>query len=344
MTFREQEAKLNPLVSALGSCDDSKRLYALARVSRLDADNRVRLIEKLLAEYDRAVVWEPQRNVLLSVVAGLFGMFCLGIKPCFATAVLGIGVSMITVLWLQSRSAAKRLQRSLQALIADSADARLVPLCLDRRWLKNGEYDNSAKNRSQAMRALILKNSLPLLQSRDADTWTQMRKENLLSILNAPFRDVEVTLCTLGALEQIGQNSALKPVQFLAKMPLPYVMACMPQVPFDKLPTLTTGAERIKRAAARVLPAIEARAREEMNPRVLLRAVETPYSTPASELLRAVEANHPDVAANELLRPDAPDSEESAAALPARWRQEGEQEERQNSTLLNGNVRTSHSV
>ncbi len=192
----------------------------------------------------------------------------------------------------------KQARRNLAVLLQESQDKRLVPSFLTLIKTKDGTIDKQI--------AQPLKRLLPELSKTDVREWTPKQKKALLDVLTEPFKDVELTLGVLKALERTGDESALAPVRGVAQMAVISLA----------LKKRTNGRQkgwRMQQAAQECLAALEARIESEG--RMLLRASDASGLPLENTLVRPAEAGPDSVPAEELLR--VPD-----AALPAQGTEE----------------------
>lgn len=105
--------------------------------------------------------------------------------------------------------------KSLTALLSTVEDTRFLgPILtiLGEPYLGDEEIEFSWKPNLEA----ALKRILPRVRPEQASLLTERQKSMLLVLLSMPYIDVELTLCTLSALSQIGDARALSTVQRLA--------------------------------------------------------------------------------------------------------------------------------
>src|SRR5262249_10611769 len=105
-----------------------------------------------------------------------------------------------------------RLHRSMIRLLQHGQDARFVGPAL--RMLSSADLNH------RPFLVSALKRLLPQLRPHHLRQWTKEQKTALLNLLYAWYADVELTLCVLKALEEVGDKEAMGVVKPLAEMAL----------------------------------------------------------------------------------------------------------------------------
>src|SRR5262249_32220482 len=113
-----------------------------------------------------------------------------------------------TIALLQSPN--RGLTHHLVELTGNLDDERFVPVALT---LLQSQF----RPKSSQWMISALRQSLERLRSGQADCWKPEQMRALLSLLDQPEDDIELTLSILKALEQIGDERALPRVRFLAE-------------------------------------------------------------------------------------------------------------------------------
>jgi hypothetical protein len=130
------------------------------------------------------------------------------------------------------------------------------------------------KPRMELMRAMS--RLLPHISIAEANTFTLEQRKALLIPLQAPYRDVELTLCLLGLLAHSGGEEALPVVEQLASRGIE-----------------TENGRRILQAARECLPCLRDRLERNRQAHSLLRpASPEAAGSPSAELLRPVSSDN----------------------------------------------------
>lgn len=190
---------------------------------------------------------------------------------------------------------ASRLQTSLTLIAGDIQDARLLPFALSHLWNSSGFINTSVRDG--------VKQLLPKVRAEDAEFWNADQKRTLLKLLDPPYRDPELIVRVLKALEQIGDETALPAVQRLAIMQHRKQSAPLRRGANKGFSHRVWGQDDIRQAASECQAILEARALTAQQATTLLRATYQEDATAPETLLRSLAAQSEDTPAEQLLRP-----------------------------------------
>lgn len=197
------------------------------------------------------------------LVLVLSGSFDLALAAFVMSFILGGLVWMLLILCCvlplrASREAYERYMLAKQAAEGLSliADKTYLPALVD------GAFGHNRISPRPARKALLI--LLPLVNEEDTITMSQATRQLLMEALNRGVGE-EMDLALLGALEHVGTGQCVAKVAMLAQRGAN---------PF------------VSEEAARILPVLQARQREEQAPTTLLRASEV-AAVPTNQLLRA---------------------------------------------------------
>jgi len=179
-----------------------------------------------------------------------------------------------------------RAHRSIAQLIEDASDFRFLSIFLSMLkeitwqvgWAPDPVIYLSMRN---AFRRLVLE----IMEGNPRQIPFKERHQALSFVLEAPYKDVDLTLSVLKALEQIGDESLIPVVEKLAK----------------ERPA-TREAEEIQEAARACLPFLRLHAEDARQAKTLLRAADPSASHDAGDLLLPVTETESILPPEQLLR------------------------------------------
>jgi hypothetical protein len=179
------------------------------------------------------------------------------------------------------------VRKAVAETIEQSEDTAFVPAALEllsRSGSIRKYFTRTQSRPAEASLRTALKRLMPRLRSGQLDTWTIQQRNALLVPLIEPTFDVELTLCVLKALEQVGGEWALPSVITLTKLKGKGPEARIKTAAEECLPTLQEIAEEERRAGTLLRPVLT---QDDQASTLLRSAVGT--TTVTEPLLRAVE-------------------------------------------------------
>jgi hypothetical protein len=180
-----------------------------------------------------------------------------------------------------------RVRKAVAETIEQSEDTAFVPAALEllsRSGNIRKYFTRTQSWPAEASLRIALRRLMPRLRPGQLDTWTIQQRNALLVPLIEPTFDIELTLCVLKALEQVGGEWAVPVVEKLTKLKGKGPEARIKTAAEECLPTLQEIAEEERRSGTLLRPVLTA----EDQAAILLRpAVGT--TAVAEPLLRAVE-------------------------------------------------------
>ena len=282
---------LESLLTALDSRDEQTRADAIRQARALSPDALLTLSQLEVQHFKHYHRSLRDKTVLAQCVS-------VGLIACVSYLMCGKNYTFVSlmnlIMWafvfpniityMNGGMHPSRARRSLAAILAEAEDVAFVPVALTLLQDKTAEIKPAITE--------LLKRLLPQLQDGDAQAWTPQQYQMLLKLLpTKPPKDIELAICVLKALEQIGDARAIPFVTALANAPT------------------GVGTIRIRAAAQECLPYLQQRAGEQKQAQMLLRpahphasgetllrpAVQIPSSTPEEQLLRPQQTSATDI-------------------------------------------------
>lgn len=263
---------IDDLVADLTGRSDVRRASAVERCAGLPEDLLLEITSRLLVQYHKQVAWRWSAFLLGAIGAVSFAYVLQGNLP-FAYGIAGLAIAR----HLQLRY--RHTGRSLQALLQNSEDKRLIPILLLRYSSRDGV---GLRPQVVRFRDLGLTQLLPYVAQSDDELWTSPMRRSLASLLRSPQRNVAMTHSVLHALSEIGDEAALTGVLPLA--------APISNPTINDLRTNRTISVEVQDAASKCVEAIRNRVERRRQSAVLLRACAADVSLPVS-LPRAVDGS-----------------------------------------------------
>lgn len=282
---------LESLLNALDSRDEQTRADAARQVRVLSPDALLALSQLEVQHFKHYLRSLRDKTVLMQ-----FGVTCLFACVCYLTSgkqhlfMLPMNLIMWAfivpriMIYMSGGFQPSRARRSLITVLEEAEDVSFVPVALTLLRDKTADILPAITE--------LLKRLLPKLHAGDAQAWTPQQYEALLKLLpTRPSKDIELAICVLKALEQIGDARAIPAVTALANAPT------------------DVGTIRLRAAAQECLPYLQQRVAEQKQAQMLLRPAhphasgETllrpilciPSSTPDEQLLRPQQTSATDI-------------------------------------------------
>jgi hypothetical protein len=275
---------IDDLVRDLTGRSDVRRASAVERCEGLPEDLLLDIISRLLAQYHKQAAWRWAEFLLGAVGIVSFAYIIQG-NMLFVYGVLGLAVARHLQLTYRHTG------RSLQGMLQNSEDKRLIPILL----LKYSAGDGSGlRPQLTRVRDLGLTQLLPYVTQSDDEMWTPAMRARLAALLGSRNRNEKMLPCVLHALSQIGDKSALPNL-------LPLTLSDSEHYRGLRLRDRRSKTPGVRDAAIRCVDAIGDRVNRRVQQSVLLRpsATETPLSI---SLPRPVDGDYYQ-ASLELTRP-----------------------------------------
>lgn len=276
-----EKAECERHLRGLNSYKRENREASLRQISGLSPENLMQLMRegaRLYSKHYRLSTWVEL--VLLVSCLPVFGMSMQSGWQSFLLVVfLAVGWHFCTVPW--------RMYRALVGILEHTEDLKLIGPAISMYIHRDGPL------RTRMALGKTLCRLLPQLRSSHSILFTGSQKQDLLRLLstvastdNADEKSiiVRVTLQTLKALEQIGDESAIPVVQNLAS------------------PTLNQNT-MVQQAASECLEFLRVNAGRQREMQTLLRA--SAAATAAPDTLLRPASGSMDTAPEQLLRPQA---------------------------------------
>ena len=275
---------IDDMVRDLTGRSDVRRTSAVERCSGLPEDLLLEITSRLLIRYHKQVLM--QWCVYLMGAIGMVSVATLlqG-NVLFAYGVVGLVIARHLQLTYRHTG------RSLQGLLQNSEDKRLIPILL----LKYSTPDGAAVWPQHArVRDLGLTQLLPYVAQSDNDLWTNQMRARLTALLKTPCTSNPMTFGVLHALSEVGDDAAI------AKL-IPLTESEREQHGLSLRSRTRIPSAELRAAAASCVDAIRVRVNRRMQQTVLLRACATEIPLNHS-LPRSIECDEY-LAALELIRP-----------------------------------------
>lgn len=287
--YEPHKGELERLLRHLNSQDDVLHAEALRRARALPPESLLELAQIEAQTYRKRNRMTGYFILVLTLVAlvVLFAYHRLGFwKPEDHLSPLAYfsGFILYVSLLVRERYVPTRARHSLASIIEETQDLRFLSilLALQKEMKADPTVTRSVYN---ALRRLVPQ----IVHGDSSGISVSERIQALLLILGAPYKDVELTLSVLKALEQIGDESAIPAVTELAETS-----------------AATPGMKRIQQAARECLPYLHIHADEMRQARTLLRA-SNPAFGGTDDLLRPSTPMKPYPHPEQLLRPPQPE-------------------------------------
>ena len=273
---------LESLLNALDSRDEQTRADAIRQVRSLPPDALLALSSLEVPHFKKYIRLQRDRWVLLQV-GGLSVAFCAYYLVTHEFHTIPFLLQMIEfafvlpyiVVYMNGGFQPSQARRSLTSVLEEAEDVAFVPVALTLLQDKTADILPAITE--------LLKRLLPRLQAGDAQAWTPQQYEALLKLLPTRPKDIDLVLCVLKALEQIGDARAIPAVTALTKAPL------------------EVGTILIRTAAQECLPYLQQRAGEQKQAQMLLRPAHS--HTSGETLLRPTVSAASLTPDEQLLRP-----------------------------------------
>jgi hypothetical protein len=277
----------NALIKSLNGKHPYRRKDARAQLKSLTPEQLVKLAE---IDSDNQKRRRSRLGPFFWLSYLLFLPFCLipksvlpkqleAVATVFSCLFMGIGICYIWSFY--------GVRNAVAETIAHTEDTCFVPAALEALARCQSLRKYFTRTRSGPVEAslrAVLKRLMPRLRPGQLDAWTIQQRRALLVPLIEPAFDVELTLCVLKALEQVGGEWALSHVEKLTKLTGKGPEARIRFAAEECLPTLKEIADQERLSSTLLRPVLTA----EDQAAVLLRpAVGTTAVT--EPLLRAVE-------------------------------------------------------
>ena len=275
---------IDDLVRDLTGRSDVRRASAVERCAGLPEDLLLEITSRLLVQYHKQVAWRWVVFLMGAIGVVSFAYILEG-NMLFAYGVFGMVIARHLQLTYRHTG------RSLQGLLQNSEDKRLIPILL----LKYSSTDGSGVwPQHVRVRDLGLTQLLPYVVQSDDEWWTHQMRARLAALLRSRKIDNSMTHGVLHALSEIGDNDAIHDL-----LPLTRLNHHHAKWPRDTQPV--DDPMGVRKAAVHCVDAIRARVNIRLQQSILLRACATDVPLSCS-LPRPVE--HDDYrAAIELMRP-----------------------------------------
>jgi hypothetical protein len=207
---------------------------------------------------------------------------------------------------------------SLAEIVGETEDVRLLELAFT--LLERSRYHADIVLPVHP----ALKRLLPKVTVEQASLWTEDRKDVVLSFLLLPYRDLQMTLAVLHALEQIGDESIIPTVRELARKGFSQrTMRSAQSESLRQFPTAWSGYDRlkfqfetlaltdvtpekvrqVKQAAQKCLLYLDMRLTQTQQSRILLRPSDALQASASETLLRPAAEGEMTIPPEHLLRP-----------------------------------------
>jgi hypothetical protein len=237
----------------------------------------------------------------------LWGLCILALTPCIVNWIrlqnqLSCGIlAFVTLACLALTAGIESFHRfqarfELAEVMLRRADLELLVPAVEMLQIR------PANRKEQALRRTLhgmLKHSLSKLHASDAADMSRIQRDAINRLLRNPLEDMDLTLCVLTALEQVGDATALPAVQRLCKLAVPLRWRRP-----GKRHKAAQVAE-IRAAAAECLPFLTARIEQTQQAQTLLRASEAQAQAPET-LLRPTTSRQYETSLEQLLHPQSP--------------------------------------
>lgn len=277
------QSELKRLLRDLNSTDNVRRDSACRQAERLSSKQILELVEQEVQRHlrdFRQLNWLACGLIILLYLAVAYTVGPLA-SPFFTIGGLlfSLGARGIFDGW-RDRAIARS---GIFTLLENREDPCLVLPLLQLMYVKT-----AALNSPHLQQFLV--RLLPKLRADKVAQWSKSDRELLRLPLKQPFKNVEITVSLLKALEQIGDTSLIPAVRKLSKLDV------------WGEGNYTRKSERIRNAARECLPYLEARIEQTRSSETLLRPAAA--NTDTSEiLLRPAVGNTDTISAEQLLRP-----------------------------------------
>lgn len=292
IAVNEQDRKLKLLLARLGSRNTDVRETAKREAQALLPKDLAVLIGLEAARNDR---WQVRACVGTLLALVLIQVPLVVVLKWFGIHLGGglgglIGPFAVLCFGYLNWGQMPRARRCLKEIVEMTEDAGYVTAAL-----------SLAHTGSVAVRLsvnILLLRLLPQVRKDETDAWTSDQRKALLVPLVMPITNVDLTLCILKSLEQIGGDWALPAVRKLANMKTEVAV-------WDKIPRMSTEEQlrrrmMIREAAETCLPFLEMRVEEKRQAETLLRASDS--ATSPEMLLRPMETSAAETPPDQLLR------------------------------------------
>jgi hypothetical protein len=285
---------LKPMLQRLNSGEKATRQATMREFKELEGLEKVELARMAYREATQqrenfAGWWFAATLMLLFLGMRLFD---LQFATCVAiSAIIGYGMSRFMETSIE--------QDMVLELIDQVDDVALVPFALVQ--LQSGYRGGRRPRQMQGGRNLrnAVIRLLPHVQEADIADWNRAEREALISPLQRPFEDVEMTLAVLGVIKWLGTETALQTVRRLVDISTAMMMDSLPSE--FAAPDFQANRSLIQDAARECLPELEevvarhkqaktllrpSETRSPVAPETLLRPTATTDQTPTEQLLR----------------------------------------------------------
>ena len=271
------------LLNALDSKDEQTRTEAIRQVRVLPPDALLTLSQMEVQHFRlyRRRQWRQAALIVFGVYSPIWGFMWYAHAKFGQFIIFGIYMPLMmygilpTIRMRSDGYQPSRARRSLTAVLEEVQDVSFVPVALTLLQDKTKEITPIITD--------LLKRLLPQLHAGDAQAWTPRQYQALLQLLLTPLKDIDLALCVLKALEQIGDARAILSVTALMNAPT------------------GVGTIRLRTAAQECLPYLQQRAEVQTQLQTLLRPMK-PHDS-SETLLRSATPTTLDAPNEQLLRP-----------------------------------------
>jgi hypothetical protein len=250
-----------------------RRASAVERCGGLPEDLLFEIITRLLMQYHKQVAWR-WASFLVGAVGVVSLAYLLQGNALFIYGILGLAVTQHLIL------TNRHTGRSLQALLQNSEDRRLIPILL----MKYSTADGSAvRPQHSRVRDLGLTQLLPYVAQSDDGMWTRHMRTRLAALLRSPLKNDAMTHGIIYALSQVGDEAALPDLLQLSEPHPEHSNRAMSR-------HHRANPEDLREAAVECIGAIRVRVSRRLQQTILLRACATDVPLSLS-LPRSIEVD-----------------------------------------------------